>query len=221
MITEQYRKSYTGEFIVLETSWRNGAKHQTREWIPNTLVNSHISKRAAVIGSNADLPLFDYRYLEDHRGGLLRSKSLQTYGTDEIWRDLRLDFYVSTDQLKINKLLETDYYTRSTVFTNSTFCLRNPGKCFLIPFAPAIVDLAKAVYLACFDGHREIFLIGYNKETPGVDDRCIEDINSLMTTYRNTNFVLVGVPTNMPETWRKNRNVRCMKYKEFRYYCDV
>lgn len=221
MITEQYRKNYIGEFVVLDTGWRNGRKHQNREWVPNLLVNDNRTKRAAVIGSSVDKTLFDPKRLENHRGGLLNSKSLQLYGTNDVWHDLRLDFFVSTNQIIANKLAQNEYGLRTTLFSSSSMCLRHPGKFFMVPFSPPIVDLAKAVYLACFDEHREVFLLGYNKETPDLDDRAINDINSVMTTYPSVKFVLVGVPINMPDQWRKNRNVRCMKYQEFIYYADV
>jgi hypothetical protein len=78
-----------------------------------------------------------------------------------------------------------------------------------------------AIYLAAFDGHNEIFLLGYNNETPADTLSWIADINAVFSTYRLTNFILVGTESNMPTSWRNNRNVSCMEYRDFVSYCDV
>ena len=54
MIQERYRQDYDGEFVLLQTSIRNGVKEQRREWMINPIQNQHVSGRAAVIGSNLD-----------------------------------------------------------------------------------------------------------------------------------------------------------------------
>jgi hypothetical protein len=77
----RYRTDYLGEFVILETRWSGGKKSETREWINNPITNHHLSGRAACIGSTLDQIHFDYTRLQRHRGGLLGSKKLQTYGT--------------------------------------------------------------------------------------------------------------------------------------------
>jgi len=74
MISERYRKDYTGEFIILNTAWSGGKKRTQREWMPNPVENHHISGRAACIGSAVDKPEFDFTILQNHKGGLLGSK---------------------------------------------------------------------------------------------------------------------------------------------------
>jgi hypothetical protein len=62
MITQRFRKDYTGEFIVINTAWAGGRKRTQREWVPNPIENHHISGRAACIGSMAaGLKLSKYR----------------------------------------------------------------------------------------------------------------------------------------------------------------
>ena len=84
MIKPRYRRDYDGEFVIVETIITDNAKKYTREWIPNTVENHHLSGRAAVIGSRESQARFDHRRLQDHRGGLLAKKSLQTYGTADL-----------------------------------------------------------------------------------------------------------------------------------------
>ena len=221
MITARYRKDYIGEHVVVNTGYLAGIKQQKREWVENTIINQHSTGRAVVIGSAIDRPLFDYRLLARHRGGLLNRKSMQSYATGTLWREMSPHFFVTTDSHQADLMVQTDFPDQTTVITIPKFCLKYPGRFHIVPYSPVITDMAKCVYLAAFDGHREIFLIGYTKETPGMDNRCIKDVNSVLSAYTNTTFTMVGVPTSVPDLWLTNPNVKRKKYREFRDYCDV
>ena len=221
MIQERYRSDYDGEFVVIDTVITDGVKQQTREWVPNRIENTHISGRAAVIGTNCDRVLFDYRRLAKHRGGLQGKKKLQTYGTHDVWNDIKLEFYVSCDDHELDRIKLCDYHQTTLVYTNTARCLRYPGAFYLIPYAPYLCDLALAVYLAAFDNHREIFLIGYNNDSPSQASTWQQDVNAVFQCYANTQFVLVGIESNMPHLWRQNRNVSCQSVRDFVTYCDV
>jgi len=222
MITPHFRRDYQGEFVVLETKFVNGEKQQTREWIENPIINQHISGRAAVIGSNTDLDQFDYRALKRHRGGLLGKKRLQTYGAGAVWDEMPFDFVVTTDRLQIKQIITAEYDTSTVIYSNAKICIENPGHLYLVPYAPYVDQLALAVYLAAFDGHEEIFLLGYNQETPSLNPRLwIEHVNHVIRAYSTAKFYLVGVESNMPSLWRENRNVECITYRRFISFCDV
>jgi hypothetical protein len=87
--------------------------------------------------------------------------------------------------------------------------------------SPQLSEIALAVYLAAFDQHEEVFLLGYNNETPVSDSGWIAHVNSVFEAYTQTRFVLVGTSVNMPDVWRSNRNVDTMKYRDFVTYCDI
>jgi hypothetical protein len=216
----RYRSDYPGEFVILESKWSGGKKTETREWIPNPIENQHISGRAACIGSSIDRYRFDYTRLARHRGGLLSSKKLQTYGTGEIAQDMRLDFAVETNNNRLNTILESGYQENNVVYTTPRNCINHPGEFYLIPIRPGITDLATLVYLAAFDGHREIFLLGYHRETAGGRDSWIAEITRIFTAYP-VQFYLVGESTIMPGEWLDCANVRTMDYREWISYCDV
>jgi len=216
----RYRADYPGEFIILESKWSGGKKSEVREWIPNPIENQHISGRAACIGSQIDRYRFDYTRLARHRGGLLSSKKLQTYGTGNIALEMSLDFTVETDANRLDVIRNTGLQTNNVIYTTSRNCIRSPGEFYLIPQRPLIVDLATIIYLAAFDGHKEIFLIGYNKELSGGRDSWIKDIANIFESYP-TQFYLVGEPTNMPDSWLECNNVRTMDYQGWISYCDV
>jgi hypothetical protein len=217
----RYRTDYLGEFVILETKWSAGKKSETREWIDNPITNHHLSGRAACIGSTLDQLHFDYTRLQRHRGGLLGSKKLQTYGTGDIAQQMRLDFAVETNADNLTKILETGYQTNNIVYTSPRYCIAHPGEFYLIPLRPRIVDLSTLIYLAAFDGHKEIFMLGYTDETAGGHNEWIQQITNIFAAYTGTKFYLVGEATLMPDVWVNCANTQTMTYRDFIGYCDV
>lgn len=221
MIENRYRRDYNGEFVITQTRMVDGRSEQTREWIPNAIENHHISGRAAVIGSRTDQERFQHQRLQRHRGGLLGKKRLQTYGTGDLWQDMVFDFFVTTDRDQAHDMVEKGYDVKSTVYTNANICIENPGRFYLVPFLQPVDNLALAVYLAAFDGHSEVFLLGFNIDTPGGTASWIQDVATVFVAYKSTQFVLVGTESNMPHAWRACANVVSMKHRKFISYCDI
>jgi hypothetical protein len=217
----RYRTDYAGEFVITETRWSGGRKQQDREFVANPIENHHISGRAACIASQSDLDRFDYRRLQRHRGGLLGSKKLQTYGTGIIALDMRLDFAVETSQKNLQTLLDNKVYENNIVYTTARNCINNPGNFYLIPYNQGLLDLVTIVYLAAFDGHQEIFLLGYNKDTQIEKEGWHQQICKIMDAYSGIKFYFVGEPTNMYDDWFDCANAISMPYRDFIGYCDV
>jgi hypothetical protein len=218
---QRFRKDYPGEFVILENRWINGRKEQTREWIDNPIQNHHISGRAVVIGSAVDKEFFDYTRLQKHRGGLLGKKRLQTYVAGNIWKELIADFVVETNDAGLAEIIDANYAEQNIVYTTARNCIKYPGEFYLIPFAPRIDILALPIYLAAFDGHEEIFLLGYSNETTSGDRNWHSHIYTLIGAYPGVKFYFVGTESNVPAAWRQRVNVSCMTYREFVSYCDV
>jgi hypothetical protein len=216
-----YREDYPGEFVVVETRWTEGKKQQQREWVPNPIENHHISGRAACIGSNLDQHRFDYKVLQRHRGGLLSSKKLQTYGVGNIAKEMRLDFAVETNRELLKEFVETAHSQNHVIYTNTSNCIAFPENFYLIPYNPRFLDLSTVVYLAAFDGHKEIFLLGYNKDTPAGRPEWQDEIAKIMNAYSGIEFYFVGEVTNMFDIWFECANAKSMTYREFISYCDV
>jgi hypothetical protein len=223
----RYRADYAGEFVITDSKWSGGKKTETREWIPNPIINQHISGRAACIGSAVDHPDsgndaygFDYTRLEKHRGGILGSKKLQTYGVGSVAMQMRLDFTVENQQAGLETIQAANYQQDNIVYTTPRNCIRYPGQFYLIPYDPQMINMATIVYLAAFDGHKEIFLLGYTDyvETPHKD--WISQIATIFLAYPGATFYLVGEETRMFDDWLAIANVRTMHYREFISYCD-
>ena len=217
----RYRTDYAGEFVVTETRWSGGRKTQTREFVANPIENHHISGRAVCIGSDFDAYQFDYTRLQRHRGGLLGSKKLQTYGTGDIALTMRLDFAVETRAPQLANLKESGYTEKNIVYTTARQCIAMPGEFYLIPLAPRLLDIATLPYLAAFDGHQEIFLLGYNQETLVENDMWNQQVRNVVDAYPEVKFYFVGEPTNMYDSWLEPANTQAMTYRDFIGYCDV
>lgn len=217
---QQFRKDYEGEFVLTKTVFKNGQKIQNREWMPNPIVNQHISGRAAVIGSDVDRSMFDFTRLPAHRGGLLGSKKLQTYGTGSLWKQMPFDFFVTTNVDNLLEIASSDYVNKIT-YTTTKLCMTHPGLFYLIPYSVVLDELAIAIYLACFDGHSEIFLLGYNNDMPKHNKSWASDISQVFGTYTNVTFYIVSPPSNWPESWKKHKNVKSMSVRDFISFCDI
>lgn len=221
MITATFRSDYDGEFVIIETRWVDGKKEQVREWVANPIVNQHISGRAACIASNINQDSFDHTRLQRHKGGLLSGKKLQTYGVGDLTKQMRLDFAVETDKNKLEEIIKTGYQANNIVYTTSRQCVDHSGEFYLVPYSPKLCSEALACYLAAFDGHKEIFMIGYNNETPASISGWIDQVAKVIKAYKGVTFTAVGIESQMPVQWMALSNFQMMGYKSFVSYCDV
>ena len=217
----RYRTDYPGEFVITNTRWAGGKKEETREWIANPIENHHISGRAVCIGHVAEKQYFDYTRLQNHRGGLLGSKKLQTYGIGDVAQEMRLDFVVETRKNQLAELISSGYTENNIVYTDARNCIATPGQFYLVPHKPKFLDLVMLMYLAAFDGHNEIFMLGYHQETDTGHPGWIDQVCDVMRAYSGTQFTFAGVPTNMPDVWLDLPNAQTLDYRDFIGYCDI
>jgi hypothetical protein len=222
MISPCYRNDYTGEFVILNTDIRRGIKQQRREWIENRLQNASTVGPVIVIASDVDVEIFDYAMLARHRGGLQGKFPIQTYGTARTWQRLNLDFYVNTERSEIDFMFKNSILPNKTVsFSNYRMCMIFPGQLHMIPYQVSLSDPATALYLAAFDGHREIFMLGFNLDTPCVSKKWQQHVTQVISTYHTHDFRVVGVSRNIPDEWKDLANVECWNYHKFRFNCDI
>jgi len=224
LIHERYRADYPGEFVVLKTRLENGQKVQEREWIPNPVENQHISSRAAVVIGTIVSKRYKESHLERHKGGHLGKIKLQTYGNENSWRNLRLDFAFLNDIKELDEIIKTEYQEKTAVYTNSENCIKRAGEFFLLPYNPKVPSLAGILYLAAFDGHADIFVCGADEYGPGnyPTDKVIKATEQVFACFINTQFHFVlDNAKALPDQWRKFKNVKLMEHGRFVSYCDL
>jgi len=223
MIQPRYRADYQGEYIILGTSFRNGHKRQTREYVKNVITNQHISHRGAVIGVNENLQINVAKALLNHPGGLLGKKKLQTYGCNDAWRIGPWNFYAETDPDVLNEIKQQRYHEKTIVFTKNRHCLANPGDFYIIPYYQRLAPAATAAYLAAFDGHLEVFLLGIDgtNSDGSVDQACVRDLEQVIKCYTDVMFRFVTNGQRPPDQWLNHPNTELWKYRQFITHCDV
>jgi hypothetical protein len=220
MITQKFRKDYTGEFVITGTAWAGGKKRTQREWIANPIENHHISGRAACIGS-PHIDNFDFRIISKHKGGLLGTKKLQTYGTGEIAKHIRLDFVVEKDDSTLQELIDRDYYKNNIIYTTPRNCIKYPGVFYTIPYNPPVIKQVAAAYIAAFDGHKEIFLLGYHNDAELGHVNWELQLEKVIAEYPMAQFFHVGYAPQTPSGWKNYSNLTQMTYRDFIHYADI
>jgi hypothetical protein len=217
MVAEKYREDYDGEYVITNTTWANGEKIQDREWVPNTVTNNQISDRAIILYSTEIKQKYDPKKLPQHRGGLLGKKKLQVYAVDSAILDLPADFGVSSDRAVLEDIIHGNFNQRTICYTNTSNCIRYPGNFHLVPYSPGMSSQSLAVYLACFDGHKEVFIYNFSQYE---DDSIVKQMAQVFKTYRGTKFYIVDQINSIPSQWNIV-NVSLMSIRDWLYYCDV
>lgn len=223
MISKLYRTDYEGEFVITNTRFVNGKKEQEREWVDNPITNTHVSDRATCIADGPSIDGFLLNRLEGHKGGLLGSLSMQIYGVQEVYKKLKCDFLVALGQDVLDEIKESGYDQKNIVYTSAKGCLDNQGEFYLIPQNTKTTPHATAVWLACFDGHKEIFLFGYDLVSRDNNTQVKMEVDTLkvMEAYSSVKFRHVRKHGDMPESWKYLPNVDSMTVNEYVSYADV
>lgn len=243
-ITKKYRLDYTGEDIVTERKHHGRIWHDTYETVPNAVTNNQLSNRAVIIGNGPTRLDFDLRHL-DHPSGLLGAETLQTYGCNALYRDFTPDFLVASgDNGIVPEIANSVYVDNNIVYTNAIHLLEFPGKFYLIPYDPYADAGTTAAYIAAFDGHKKIYMLGFDgHDTPGVnfniyagtngyDATNTDDIRSdkweqnqkqLFDVYNDVEFIRV-TPLGrgqVPNYFKYSPNFRQISFRDFVVEADL
>ena len=243
-----YRSNYAGENVVSTLVLHDGEWDPTTEFVPNRVINTHTTTQAVAIGNGESRANFDLRFIQYHQAGIGGAETLQSYGCNALYRDFTPDFLIAVGDEIIKEIADSGYTNNNIVYTNAGAVLDNPGKFYLIPQNLSYDAGSLAAYMACFDGHKKVFLIGYDqydnqhqhaggnynniyKGTNGyLDTNEVQNgkfisstLFNVMTTYSDVEFVKV-----MPEkTWwvadeiLPLPNFRQIDYNEFRTEADL
>lgn len=226
-VKQLYRETYTGENVVTTLTYKNANWVPEYEWIPNAITNIHTTSQAIVIGASSQAEWrhksqgFDINVLATHKGGLLGINRLQTYGTNQLYKEFTPDFLVIDDE-EVDEIIESDYCVNSIVYAHAGAIINHPGKFYLIPQDPSWNAGAIAVYLACFDGHTKVFLMGFDGRQ-GNDSYYEKTLKTVFELYPRVDFVRVTPTTEyyMPESWKYQVNLRQITFREFVIEADI
>ena len=210
----------------------------------NAVTNNQISNRAVIIGNGPGRLDFDLNNLKKY-SGLLGAKTLQTYGCNALYRDFATDFLVATGNNGIiDEIADSSYVNDHIVYTNSIHLLEHPGKFYLIPYDPYADAGTTAAYIAAFDGHKKIYMLGFDgydlpghnsnvyADTNGYDskwefevegDKLINNRVQLCNVYNDVDFVWVTIrgTNTIPEALKWVKNFRQISFRDLVLECDL
>jgi hypothetical protein len=241
-VAKSYRKDYTGEDIIVERKKEGTHWYETVETVPNAVTNNQISNRAVVIGNSPTRLEFNLQNLKKF-SGLLGADTLQTYGCNALYRDFTPDFLVAHGNDIVKELAGSEYIKNNIVYTNAIHLLEYPNKFYLIPYNPYADAGTTAAYIAAFDGHKKIYLLGFDEQdsksynfnvyagTNGYDaidaeilsDKWVTNRVELFNLYDDVDFVWVthrGTNT-VPESHKSCLNFRQISHRDFVLETDL
>jgi hypothetical protein len=238
-----YRTNYLGENITTESRQERMEWHYNTEWVPTTVFNSQRSKVATIIGNGDSRKDFNLNLVINHLSGLLGAASMQTYGCNAVYRDFEPTFTVANSKLMCQEMVDSGYCDSHIVYTNSAHLPAFPSKFYLIP-QNVVADAGTiATYLACFDGHEKIYLVGFDgwagdgynnniyagtsgyadSNTNLTEEFGVASLLKVMQTYNEVQFVRVMPTVNWrcPDSWKSLPNFSQINYAEFHKQADL
>lgn len=238
-----YRTNYQGENITTRSVLEGSSWTYHSEWVPLSVVNNQTSRVATVIGNGISRRGFETNLVINHMAGRLGDRSMQTYGCNALYRDCSPTFLVATGSQIADEIATGNYWEDHIVYANADKVMKYPGKFYLIPQDIPADAGTIAAYLACFDGHEKIYLLGfdgwagdnYNPNvyagTNGYDpvnhhieeDFWVQNLARVMSTYSEVEFVRC-MPTpgwRCPVAWQALPNFRQITYSQFAIEADL
>jgi hypothetical protein len=242
-LSKKYRRGYTGEDIIVERKHEGQRWWDVTEHVANAVTNNQISNRAVIFGNGESRLSFNVNHLLNKKSGLLGADTLQSYACNAFYREYTPDFLVVTSRIVADELSKTSYPTDNIVYTRVDISLEFPRKFYLIPHDPYADAGSTAAYIACFDGHKKIYLLGcegqhepnYNNNvyagTPGyagknsdmLGNNWGESYRQLFQVYDDVDFVLV-TPNGRYKThdsWKACTNFRQISHRDMVLEADL
>jgi hypothetical protein len=245
------RKDYTGEDVNIVGTLKESTWTYQTEFVNNPFKNGPMATRAVVVGNGASRSGFDLKYIMDYVNHpndqswkkARTSKRFFTYGCNALYRDFAPDFLVVTGDKMIREVAMSPYINDHIAYANNSAVMEWQGRFHVIPQDPQWNSGALAAYLAAFDGHKKIFLLGFdNNDTIGrnynvyagtacypkeeqsiVENFWIASMSLLMTTYPDVEFIRVAPNSNFttPESWKYFVNFRTIDFNRFALEADI
>ena len=223
-LKQLYRSNYAGENIISNLILRDGEWNPVTEFVPNSVVNTHTTTQAVAVANGSSRADFDLLHIANHRGGMFAGNKLQSYGCNLLYQTFSPDFLVATGNEHIATIAESGYTTDHIVYTNAQYIVKYPGQFYLIPQNLALDSGSLSAYLAAFDGHKKIFLLGYDKYSDeSADIFWVNALLLIVSTYTDVEFIRV-MPTknySCAIALQQLVNFRQISYRDFVLEADI
>jgi hypothetical protein len=241
-INTLYRSAYPSEDAI------SGLVYQNSEWVVH---RAHLNltdnewpsygRYAVVFGNGISRQKFNPKLLVDRPLSAIPSKVLRTYGCNAIYRDFIPDFLVTTNKEVLDDIEAKGIFYRTRLFVSRFLNHWNHNRYYNIPQDPPFNAGAVAAYLAAFDEHKKVFLLGFDgiddpaasynlyEGTPGYptqiysEEYWVRSMLEVFTAYPDVDFVRVMPEASyrIPEAWKYASNFRQINYNQFVLEADL
>lgn len=238
-----YRNQYTGENVITKLTLENAEWNPEAELVPNSVFSTHTTTQAIVIGNGESRLDFDLTHIANHKAGLGGADRLQSYGCNALYRDYNSDFLIATGDDMVAEIANSGYCNNNIVYANGDALLKHTGKFYLVPQNVYYDAGSLAAYMACFDGHKKVYLLGFDSyHNTGPHNNVYKGTNAyppedqwssndfftstlyhVMTTYSDVDFIRV-MPTNTwwwPDSMLGLLNARTITFRDFVLEADI
>lgn len=250
-INKILRKDYDGEEISVVGTFKDSVWSYQTEFVTTPFKNGPMANHAVVIGNGSSRLGFDLRHFVKYVNHPVdqtwkpakSSKRFFTYGCNALYRDFAPDFLVVTGDQMIREIVASPYPNDHIVYANNSAVIAWQGRFHVVPQDLQWNSGSIAAYLAAFDGHKKIFLMGFdNNDTDGfnynvyadtpcypkidrsvADNFWVESMATLMSTYSDVEFIRVTPKGTFvtPESWKYFVNFRSIDFNRFRLEADL
>lgn len=219
---ELYRAEYEGEYVVTGIVIKDGKRERKHEFIENPLTLKVLSGRAVCLSNGESAKQLNLKKLST-RQGLLDSLALHNYSTGEMYKHYSPEFHVTFNTEILNNLVSENLTEKMMVYTSIKQCINTPGEFYIVPYGVKSTEETVAAYLAAFDGHKEVFLLGYDQydELGKRRDKLINTMLDVFGAYPGVKFTHVIHQGATPKEWNQFKNVSTVSVAEFLSICDV
>jgi hypothetical protein len=239
MLYKRYRKDYTGEFLIFNVSLDDGTYEESREWIPNNIQNNDHYGTAVVLGNGTSRGTVALPSIKNHRTGIGGVNRMQSYGCNALYRDFAPDFLIVTNTPVIREIAEKKT-SDTIVLTTGNNILHYPGKFHMVPYGVSMNAGAIAAYMACFDGHKHVYLLGFDNQTGATNnniyagtknydgaDTKVSSVKwehamlSVFKTFPEVSFIRVEARGETIKSWKSCLNYSWINARQFALAVDL
>lgn len=238
-----YTADYQGEMVTESMSWRSGNKDTDGIFIPKSIINEDHSGTAFILGNGKSRLRQNLTYLHGQTGGADGIRRVgQTYGCNMLFQDFSPTFLICTNPDICKLIAETDYCEDNIVYSTKKNILQHPGKFHLYPYWHSLFAGPAATRLACADGHKKVYLLGFDfydetteniypqygnsyipykdqKQIANINEKLISQMVNVMTSYNKVQFYHVFGSMSPKESFVEEfnwlENCKSVSYPEF------
>lgn len=213
-----------------------------------------LSDNAVVIGNGLSANEFDLTKLMPSRETTAwgevgpwitkrQRRNFYIYGCNAIYRNFKPDFIAATGDGIVTEIAESTVDKSNIIYAYSKNLEKYPGKFSLLPQNPEFNSGALAAYMAAFDGHKRVYMLGFDGidtignnynifagtqnypalDYPTLEEYWVRSLNTVIQTYSDTEFIRVAptVRFRQPESWKYNLNYRQIDFRQFVLEVDI